>query len=152
MQTLKEAIPTTASRDSVLDVILNPLRLSEWSLFIKSVQAKAGSYVVQTRNGPLEFNWCADRKNDRAIMQFELDGAPVEATFFLYEQGGVRYVGEEFPVNEADRADLKRVLRTAKKELGMLRALIEREERNLRMPSVTQAVSASGRLSEPSLP
>jgi hypothetical protein len=29
--------------------------------------------------------------------------------------------------------------------------LIEREERNLRMPSVTQAVSASGRLSDPSL-
>lgn len=49
---------------------------------------------------------------------------------FLYEQGGVRYVGEEFPVKEADRTDLKRVIRTAKKELAMLRALIEREERD----------------------
>jgi hypothetical protein len=25
-----------------------------------------------------------------------LNGVPVEATFFLYERGGVRYVGEEF--------------------------------------------------------
>lgn len=76
MQTLKDAIPTTARRDSVLDVILNPLRLPEWSLFIKSVQDKAGSYVAQTRNGPLAFYWFVDRKNDLAIMQFDLDGVP----------------------------------------------------------------------------
>lgn len=114
----------------MLHVILNPLLLPEWSLFIKSVQDKACSYVAQTRNGPLEFYWFVDRKNDLAIMQFELDGVPVEATFFLYEQDGVRYVGEEFPVNEAARADLKRVIRTAMKELAMLRALIQREERD----------------------
>lgn len=129
IKTLKKVLPTTASRDSLLAVMLNPLRLPEWSLFIKSVQAQPGSYVAQTLSGPLEFYWYVDRQNDRAIMQFDLNGVPVEATFFLYEQDGVRYVGEEFSVNETDRADLKRVIRTAKKEPAMLRALIEHEER-----------------------
>ena len=71
METLQQLIPTTASREAILVIILDPLRLPEWSLFIKSIEAKAGSYVAQTPNGPLEFYWFVDRKNDLAIMEFD---------------------------------------------------------------------------------
>jgi hypothetical protein len=72
MQMLKQAIPMTASHDSVLDVILNPLRLPEWSLFIKSVTPIPGGYTAETLSGPLEFYWFVNRKNYLAIRLEEL--------------------------------------------------------------------------------
>ena len=60
MQTLKKAIPTTAGRTAILNVILNPNRLPEWSLFIKAVRPKKAGYVAQTLNGLVE-------REDRAL-------------------------------------------------------------------------------------
>lgn len=129
MHTLKKAIPTTAGREAILGVILNPMRLPEWSLLIKAVQHKKDGYVAQTLNGLIEFFWFVDRGHDRAIMQFDCDGRPAEAVFFLYEQDGLNYVGEEFPVDDAHSGELKRMIRMVGKELARLRGLVEREDR-----------------------
>lgn len=122
----RETIEIDAPREKVLDVIKDPMRLPEWSLYVRNVEAHGASYTAKTQEGNIEFTWAYDAGAGISTMSYEHDGMPAQNHFFAYEENGRTVFGEQFHIDAAVSDGLLEGIRTTGlAEIAKLKRLLE---------------------------